>query len=157
MWTLARRRFSQTPYSNGFDKRYETVKAELRAIHGRDAINEKNKPRLKALALSRGEENSNVEEIKLRRPSWKRAGCRVKDLTTTALLALSRLKKKDNEDEALPPGLPMTDVTSESKNKTSLSSPVQMKEGLTSTQCRGIAVGLNDGGRSLRSISVKST
>ena len=74
MWTLARRRFSQTPYSNGFDKRYETVKAELRAIHGRDAINEKNKPRLKALALSRGEENSNVEEIKLRRPSWKRAG-----------------------------------------------------------------------------------
>ena len=157
MWEIARRRFSQKPYSNGFDKRYETVKAELRAIYGKDAINEKTKPRLKSIAINRGnEENSTLNDKKLfRRSSWTRAGCRIKDLTATALEALRRLKKREeNDHEDSPPGLPTPDTIFESKKETS---PGQMKEGLCPEQCRGLGLGLNYGGRSLRSISVKST
>ena len=155
MWEIARRRFSQKPYSNGFDKRYETVKAELRAIYGKDAINEKTKPRLKSIAINRGKEDSSTLNDKklLRRSSWTRAGCRIKDLTATALEALRRLKKRE-ENEDSPPGLPTPDTVFESKKETS---PGQMKEGLCPEQCRGLGLGLNYGGRSLRSISVKST
>jgi len=148
MWTIAKNRFSQEPYSNGYDKRYETVKAELRAKYGRYVINESNKPRLKAIAVNRGTEVKKVDQKKMRRPSWKRAGCRIKDLTTTALEALVRVRKKDNSS---PPSVPMVIETQE--NKTS----EEQEEGLTSSQCRGLALGLDNGGRSLRSISVKST
>ena len=52
--TLAtRKRFAEPPFSNGHDRRYEKVKAELRGIYGRAAISEKNKKRLKALAGSK--------------------------------------------------------------------------------------------------------
>lgn len=70
MWDLARKRFSQEPYSNGYDKRYETVKAEIRSKYGKNAINEKTKPRLKALAMNRGLEVDNAKKKFKRRPSW---------------------------------------------------------------------------------------
>ena len=54
MWALAAKRFASPPYSNGHDTRYETVKAEIRGLYGRDAINAETKGRLKALAVNRG-------------------------------------------------------------------------------------------------------
>ena len=54
MWEIARRRFSQKPYSNGFDKRYETVKAELR------------KPNQgKSIAINRVKDNSTLNDKSL--------------------------------------------------------------------------------------------
>ena len=38
----------------GRDARYEAVKAQLRARYGHACVNERNKPRLKALARNRG-------------------------------------------------------------------------------------------------------
>ena len=54
MWTMAAERFATLPFSNGHDKRYEAIKAEIRALYGETAINEDNKMRLKNLAVSKG-------------------------------------------------------------------------------------------------------
>ena len=54
LWTIAAERFAASPYSNGNDGRYETVKAELRAKFGHEAIHSSNKQRLKALAKAHG-------------------------------------------------------------------------------------------------------
>ena len=54
MWKEACEEFSKTPYSNGHDARYETVKAKLRARYGKHAIYDGNKSRLKKIAESRG-------------------------------------------------------------------------------------------------------
>jgi hypothetical protein len=56
MWALAAERFAAPPHSNGHDKRYETVKAEIRGLYGKVAINANTKARLKALAVARGVE-----------------------------------------------------------------------------------------------------
>ena len=55
MWTMAAERFAAPPFSNGSDKRYEVVKAEIRTKYGASAVNENNKARLKNLAISKGE------------------------------------------------------------------------------------------------------
>ena len=54
LWAMAAERFASLPYSNGRDKRYEAVKAEIRALYGATAINTDNKLRLKALAIAKG-------------------------------------------------------------------------------------------------------
>ena len=54
LWAMAAERFASLPYSNGRDKRYEAVKAEIRALYGATAINSGNKARLKALAVAKG-------------------------------------------------------------------------------------------------------
>ena len=54
MWALAAERFAAPPHSNGHDKRYETVKAELRGLYGKVAFKHtqgSGVPRLKALAV----------------------------------------------------------------------------------------------------------
>ena len=138
MWEIARRRFSQKPYSNGFDKRYETVKAELRAIYGKDAINEKTKPRLKSIAINRGKEDKNDKKL-LRRSSWTRAGCRIKDLTATALEALSI--EEDRRERGFASGLPTPDTHLRVRRRRT-----EMKEGLSRAVSR-LGVRLNYGGR----------
>ena len=54
MWTTAAERFATPPFSNGHDKRYEAIKAEIRALYGATAINKDNQTRLKILAVSKG-------------------------------------------------------------------------------------------------------
>lgn len=51
-WTFAQLSFSQQPFSNGRDERYEEVKAEIRFRWGAKAITEKDKVRFKALAIA---------------------------------------------------------------------------------------------------------
>ena len=58
MWAVAAKEFGKEPFSNGRDRRYEEVKAALREQFGRDAVNERSKPRLKALAAAHGVEAS---------------------------------------------------------------------------------------------------
>ena len=55
VYTLAARRFREPPRSNGSDARYEAVVAELRAVHGTDAVSEANRGWLTLLARSGGE------------------------------------------------------------------------------------------------------
>ena len=55
MWAMAVERFAALPHSNGRDKRYETVKAEIRARYGKVAIKSADtKARLKNIAKARG-------------------------------------------------------------------------------------------------------
>lgn len=55
MWLMARRKFADgPPFSDGRDQRYESVKAQLRAVFGHSAINASNKAKLKRLAICRG-------------------------------------------------------------------------------------------------------
>ena len=54
MWEFAAARFSEMPYSNGKDSRYEYIKAKIRERWGHKSINKSNKSRLKALAINRG-------------------------------------------------------------------------------------------------------
>ena len=60
MWAIAAERFSVPPFSNGHDKRYEQVKAELRGMFGKSAINKSNKARLKDLARNKGIEDGSA-------------------------------------------------------------------------------------------------
>ena len=54
LWEFAAARFSEMPYSNGKDSRYEYIKAKIRERWGKKSINKTNKARLKALAINRG-------------------------------------------------------------------------------------------------------
>lgn len=54
MWIVAAKFFSQEPFSNGHDAKYEAVKAKLREKWGKDVINDLNKERLKKLAKNKG-------------------------------------------------------------------------------------------------------
>jgi hypothetical protein len=51
-WKLAQKMFSQPPYSNGNDFRYEAVKNEIRFRWGKKSIVDKDKTILKALAVA---------------------------------------------------------------------------------------------------------
>eukprot|EP00940_MAST-03C_sp_MAST-3C-sp2_P000770 g770.t1 len=62
LWHIARRMFATKPYSNGHDARYSRVKRYLREKFGATAINEGNKPRLKAIARNRGVEKRGFEK-----------------------------------------------------------------------------------------------
>lgn len=56
MWDLASKYFSQEPYSNGSDAKYEAVKKRLRERWGEKVINSLNKKRLKGMARLHGKE-----------------------------------------------------------------------------------------------------
>eukprot|EP00939_MAST-03C_sp_MAST-3C-sp1_P000294 g294.t1 len=76
MWVLARKLFSMAPYSDGRDFRYNSVKQYLRTKFGETAINESNKPRLKAIARNRGiekeagEDTGGSRHLPPRTPGW---------------------------------------------------------------------------------------
>ena len=78
IWALAAERFAAAPYSNGHDKRYEAVKAEIRGLYGVGAINADNKARLKALAVAQGVAAGTSSTVKapvkgwLHRSEWDR-------------------------------------------------------------------------------------
>ena len=61
MWMYARRCFAQPPWSNGSDDHYQSVKMSMRERWGDMAVNQTNKPRLKSIAINRGEDQYFVE------------------------------------------------------------------------------------------------
>eukprot|EP00939_MAST-03C_sp_MAST-3C-sp1_P004424 g4424.t1 len=63
MWNFASALFSEAPFSNGRDARYEYVKAKIRERWGKKSINAGNKAKLKNLAINRGRLNLRSDSV----------------------------------------------------------------------------------------------